>query len=215
MANSLVYDVADVPEHLVVETRAEAGHPAEHMKVIVGLTPTVKGLIGTFVVIPWLANTCFLLWLGCRWLTATNDFGNLISNAVALEFVLYLKDLIYLALVSERNKREMRGTELIPTVKKESGTAVLYLGAFFWGLITIAWIYLYIYYLQAVLPEYRWDVKDVCAGWFNSLLEDAPSSLQEGAGNAPDAPALASLNASLSAANGSAKMILTQLWVRR
>merc|ERR1719326_1684700 len=138
-------------------------------KVLVGLTPTVKGMICTFVIMPWLTNTCFLLWLGCRWLAATNDYGNLISNAVALEFILYLKDLVYSGLVSERNKRELEKTKILPDSKRQRAGYQVYLGTFVWALLVVAWLWGYIFHFQAVLPEYRWDVKEVCGDWYAEL----------------------------------------------
>ena len=46
----------------------------------------MKAIITFLVLLPRFGIACYLLWLGCRWLTATNNFADLILNAVALEF---------------------------------------------------------------------------------------------------------------------------------
>lgn len=162
--------------------RSMIQHPAADLKktdvqymygdnvVIAGLTAPVKALVVMGIILPWVSITGFLLWLGCRWLTATNDFGNLISNAVALEFILYLKDLVYLGLVTERNKRELRNTKILPDSKRQRAGYQVYLGALVWGLLVLVWLWAYIFHLQRVLPEYRWDVKEVCGDWYAGLL---------------------------------------------
>merc|ERR1719235_170054 len=68
-------------------------------KVVNGLTWAVKATILVLVLLPRFVITCALLWLGCRWLAATNDFSDLVLNAVALEFLLMLKELLYHTLV--------------------------------------------------------------------------------------------------------------------
>merc|ERR1712176_379884 len=86
----------------------------ENIRIVVGLAPVVKvGIIGG-IVMPQLAISCFLLWLGCRWLIATNNFQELVLNAAALEFIYTLKDLIFKTMVSERSKMDMETSEIFP-----------------------------------------------------------------------------------------------------
>jgi len=138
-------------------------------KVIQGLTLPMKLLIFFTVLLPWFSTTTFLLALGSRWLTATNDFGDLILNAVGLEFILLLKDLVYVTLVAERNKRELRNTLVVPVVKKEPAGYWVFMSGMAWAIVAILWVYLYIFHWQRVLPEYKWDVHGVCTKWLHSL----------------------------------------------
>lgn len=135
------------------------------------LTYGVKALIFCIVLIPRAVITSYLLWIGCRWLLATNNFADLILNAVALEFVLLMKDSLYIVLVSERNKRDMANTKINPPVHQEKAGIWVFTGTIFWLLLAFAWVLLYMGIphrtdgVQAVLPEYRWDVQHVCTRW--------------------------------------------------
>eukprot|EP00930_Biecheleria_cincta_P014752 TRINITY_DN1255_c0_g2_i1.p1 TRINITY_DN1255_c0_g2~~TRINITY_DN1255_c0_g2_i1.p1 ORF type:complete len:497 (-),score=86.85 TRINITY_DN1255_c0_g2_i1:19-1509(-) len=133
--------------------------------IITKLTIPLKAVIGMFVILPRILIAGYLLWLGCRWLTATNDFQDLVLNSVALEFVLLTKELMFTTLVSERSKRDTRRMQISVEQEAESPSPWSFLGAFMWGMCALAWVYLYMYSLQQVLPEYRWDVRDVCAKW--------------------------------------------------
>jgi len=142
---------------------------ADPEKVIQALTASMKVAIFFTVLLPWFMITCNLLAQGSRWLTATNDFGELILNAVGLEFVLLLKDLVYHTIVAERNKRELKNTKVHPMVKKEPAGYLVFMGGFVWGAVAVLWVYVYIFHLQTVLPEYKWDVHASCTRWLKSL----------------------------------------------
>jgi len=148
------------------EAEKEEGGPE---RVIIALTKPMKAIIFLTVLLPWFMITCNLLAQGSRWLTATNDFGELILNAVGLEFVLLLKDLVYHTIVAERNKRELRNTLVHPLVRKEPAGYLVFMGGFIWGAMAVVWVYVYIFHLQTVLPEYKWDVHASCTRWLKSL----------------------------------------------
>jgi len=163
--------VSSMSNALIVEDATEdTDHDGIPERLIAGLTPLMKTMLMTLILAPWLGLTCFLLWLGCRWFAATNDLGELVANAVALEFILLLKELLYFTLVSERSKRELRNTFVYPAVKEEKASYSVFLSGVLWGVITLVWVFLYVYRLQAVLPEYRWDVHGPCTDWYANLL---------------------------------------------
>jgi hypothetical protein len=138
--------------------------------IIVGLTWPVKVFFLIFVFIPDLATTTFVLWLGSRWLIATPDFSNVISNAVALEFILGLKFLLFYALVSERNKRDLAHTGLKAPWSREPAGYGIYFGALMWLIAAMIWVQCYLSW-QTVLPDYKWDVRQVCSPWLASQLD--------------------------------------------
>jgi hypothetical protein len=138
--------------------------------VVCGCTLGVKVFLALFVFLPDLLCTCFLLWLGTMWLTATNDFGNLLSNAVALDFVLGLKFILCYALVSDRNKRDLDHTGLAAAWKREPAGFVIYFNTLIWAFLAFLWVWLYIQN-QGVLPDYKWDVNIVCNPWLASQLD--------------------------------------------
>lgn len=140
---------------------------------IIGLTLQVKLLALMLVFLPWLMSTCYLCWLGCRWLSATNDFGNFVSNAMALEFILQFKSLMYYAVCSERTKRDLQNMRYLPPSKTEEASFLSYFNALAWGALAVAWVYAYIFHLQHVLPEYQWDVHEPCTPFLMGQLRPA------------------------------------------
>lgn len=133
------------------------------------LTGTMKVLICTCIFLPRLIITCCLLWLGCRWLTATSSFTELILNGLALQFVLDLKFLIYEAAAPMRARFEIEHTKMLPIVEVIDDSYALLLGGCSWVAISICWSYFYLFHQQQVLPQYNWDVSSVCQPW---LLRD-------------------------------------------
>lgn len=134
-------------------------------KIVDGVTRVTKVLVTLLVFLPRLAVASVLLWMGSRWLAATTSLENLLIRAVALGFIIRLKDLLYQALVPYRNKLEVTSLEIAPRAPKQKAGWRAYFEEFSWGLLAIAWVILYMYRIQSVLPGYRWDVSVVCTPW--------------------------------------------------
>lgn len=145
-----------------------ANDDPENKWVVDGLTYDVKMVITFVVLLPRMFLVCFLMWLGCRFLAATNDMGEMVLNAVALEFVLLVKDLLYTTVVPDRNKREVEKIQVRPSSPVEFASYWTYLGTFSWGFLGIAWVFYYTFLIQMVLPQYRWDVRPLCLPWLNA-----------------------------------------------
>lgn len=137
--------------------------------VVVGLTAPVKAIICTFILVPRLLVSGVLLWLGCRWLCGTMGFSDILQNTVTLEFILLLKDLFYHTMAPHHNKIEARNTFILPNASKLNPSAPVFIGAFAWGFLAIAWVLLYVECLQQVLPEYNWDIHDACQNYLASI----------------------------------------------
>eukprot|EP00913_Durusdinium_trenchii_P027344 g25653.t1 len=129
---------------------------SEEEYVIVGITAPVKVALSVVLFLPRILVDCYLLWLGCRWLCATPSFEDVILNAVALEFILVLNNVIF--------------STVVPLQSEVQPKASTVLAAFSWGIASMVWVLLYMYLLQAVLPQYRWDVRDVCIDFLDSKL---------------------------------------------
>eukprot|EP00747_Dinoflagellata_sp_TGD_P167552 gnl/TRDRNA2_/TRDRNA2_192158_c0_seq1.p1 gnl/TRDRNA2_/TRDRNA2_192158_c0~~gnl/TRDRNA2_/TRDRNA2_192158_c0_seq1.p1 ORF type:complete len:569 (+),score=61.06 gnl/TRDRNA2_/TRDRNA2_192158_c0_seq1:84-1790(+) len=142
-----------------------SGPPMEETKSVVGVTLAFKMVIFWIALVPRLFMAVFMLWLGCRWLAATIDFADLILNACALEFFLCLRVLFYSALVPEHSKIDVQNTEIHIPVTRYRASLFSYLSATGWGVISVLWIIVYMFQLQTVLREYRWDVAEPCSGW--------------------------------------------------
>eukprot|EP00429_Kryptoperidinium_foliaceum_P057991 CAMPEP_0176081662 /NCGR_PEP_ID=MMETSP0120_2-20121206/40848_1 /TAXON_ID=160619 /ORGANISM="Kryptoperidinium foliaceum, Strain CCMP 1326" /LENGTH=359 /DNA_ID=CAMNT_0017415429 /DNA_START=100 /DNA_END=1179 /DNA_ORIENTATION=- len=141
--------------------------------VIARLTMPMKCALTLMVLIPRLLITCYLLWVGCRWLLGTTDFSELILNSVALEFILNLKDMLYLALVPRRSMIDLENTEILPSQPREPESLMVLVGTMFWAILAAVWVGIYmgvpgVSGLQSVLRHYQWDVHDVCTSWIAS-----------------------------------------------
>lgn len=156
--------------HALEDEDTEPGGPF----VVARLTSGMKMLIVVAVLAPRLGITTYLLWLGCRWLLATNNFGDLILNSIALEFVLSLKDVLYLAVVPRRTCLDLENTTIVPAQKKEPESLAALLGTITWGFFAGVWVTFYTGFhgfghkfngMQQVLPDYQWDVHDICTAW--------------------------------------------------
>jgi len=134
-------------------------------KVIVGLTMRVKAFATLCLHLPRWLMSCVLLWLGCRWLTATNNFGNVVCTTVALGFVLAMKDVLYKALAPDRSKRDTCSLKVAIAHEASAPTPLAFFGTLMWGFAALCWVYVYMFWLQSVLPFYQWDVRDVCTPW--------------------------------------------------
>lgn len=144
------------------------------LTIIQGITWPIRRIITFGILLPRILLTGFLLWLGCMWLAATNDFSDLVLNGVALEFMMWLKNFLGQASMSARSKQELRSIIILPPSKKEPATFSNYFGTFLWVFSAFAFCCCYTYSWQRVLPQYRWDVRYVCAVWFDENYATIP-----------------------------------------
>jgi len=135
------------------ENKVEIDGLTYHLKAVICLIMSVR-----------LFTVLGLLWLGCRWLTATIGLDEMFLNGLALEFVLVLQELLYAVLVPHRHQIATTSTLILPMSYpgKESVHCLSFFGAFMWAGVAIGFVLLYIFVLQQVLPDFRWDVRDVC-----------------------------------------------------
>ncbi|CAE7468852.1 unnamed protein product, partial [Symbiodinium pilosum] len=117
-------------------------------EIIVGLTKEVKAMLLSTCMIPRWVIDVYLLWLGCRWLCATPNFGDLLLNSVALEFIVLLKDTLFIGVVPDRNKRATQNTLIQPWQKREPANYRVFLSAFVLVLVSFSWVFYYIYRFQ-------------------------------------------------------------------
>jgi hypothetical protein len=147
-------------------------YSTHHYKVIHSLSRQCKVLICSVVFLPRICVTVVLLWLGCRWLAATNSFGDLILNCMALECILMLKELIYNAMAPIRSKLEVEHTMMLPVTFRMDDSCMVIGETMAWGFLAVLWVYSYVYHFQTVLPSYQWDVHEVCAAWIAERFSD-------------------------------------------
>lgn len=130
-------------------------------KKVIGVTLCVK-FAAFCLLLVCLAQSSVLLWIGCRWLLATISFQDVLLNAVALEFVLNLHELIYSAAAPYSMRRALYVTLVSSPVDREEPTWSNMVGAFSVILLAMLFAYWYTVFFQKVLPDYQWDVASVC-----------------------------------------------------
>lgn len=172
IAGSLI--VATPTIESMKDSLKESEKQGDEAVVVIGLTLPVKIFAVTFIIIPRMIVSFTLLWLGCRWLTGTFGFSDVLQNTVALEFILLLKDILYETITPAHNKEETENTMVQPFVEEERPTSSVFLGAFTWGVAAIAWVMLYVIYFQQVLPDYQWDVHDTCVTYLTGVEKNTP-----------------------------------------
>jgi hypothetical protein len=145
--------------HLTHAENAEKHGLEEGQIGLTKLSMTIK--VAIFLLFTVQGSTAlFLLWVGCRWLMATPSFSDLILNGLALSFIVEIKDMLYEDLLPKLFQKE---TEVIRVrtedFKQTWGTLMI---PVLWAVVAALWVVLYMFYFQAVLPDYRWDVKGPC-----------------------------------------------------
>merc|ERR1719329_2134676 len=127
----------------------------------------------TFVLVPRF-GVCMVLWyVGCRWLNATESFADLILNALALEFITGIDELILVNFFPERILKYIAATKFAYKYHKhsqeEKDAQVLadYKRSGLYAFLVLGWTMLYLKYLQQVLPGFANDINEHCLGdWF-------------------------------------------------
>lgn len=137
---------------------------------VAGLTVSVKVYMTVLILLPRIGITAYLLWAGCRLLLAQTDFSELILNAVALEFILVLKNMLYLAFVPRRTHHDIDRTEIVPARRYGVESTLEFVGTFVAAGVTVSWVLVYMGTpytpaLQNVLIDYQWDVRGPCEHW--------------------------------------------------
>lgn len=166
--------VSSMKDSLFVEEEEDdEGDMIAGPATVVGLTIPVK-LFMVLLLIVRAGITVYLLWLGCRWLLATNRFADLILNAIALEFILQLKDLVHATLVPRRNQQELSMTVIHNTTVKMRTGCIELLGTVSLLFVAMGWVAFYVIYFQSVLPGYNWDVHEVCEEYLKERYDVDP-----------------------------------------
>lgn len=95
--------------------------------------------------------------------------GDLVLNAVALEFVLLLNSLVLQALVPAHGVQGLERTRVVSSSSRHASALMALCATVGWALFASSWCILYVYVLQDVLPEYLWDVRGVCGAWHRAV----------------------------------------------
>merc|ERR1712032_225942 len=156
------------------------GGGKEGCDLIIRLTPLVRTSLYAILLLPKFLISFVLLVLGTMWLAATDKFEDLILNAVALEFVISIDELLFRAFIPVSMKQAMTQVRLWKQVEGEPGkfepSTILFglLGSTIWYLVCFIGVPIFLTLGQAipfigVLPGFAYDVD--CADFWESITQ--------------------------------------------
>ncbi|CAL1131456.1 unnamed protein product [Cladocopium goreaui] len=163
------------PHDMLHEVKDDSGETL-HVE-IVAVNRMARFLMTVFVLLPKIIVAMLLAYIGCRWLAATQSFGDLILNALALEFVIGIDDLMYEAFTPLDVRQFIEQTKFahLPkadhrahsdeTIAELLRSTVLLVGI-------VIWAFVYLNYLQQVLPNFPHDIREHCSNRFYSHYEE-------------------------------------------
>merc|ERR1719401_2245517 len=136
---------------------------------IVALTRLSTLLLIVLVCIPKLGISIILLLFGCRWLSATTSFENLVMNTVAMEFVTQIDETLFNACVPQDYRKQVQDINFFIRVASKEGDqddahketqGFLRSVAYFTG--AVLFIVLWTVFLNNVLPHNLSDIVQHC-----------------------------------------------------
>lgn len=98
-------------------------HKHNDVNVIVRLTMTVRTALDVLLIMPKVVIVFILTIVGTVWLAATGSFSELILNAIALEFVITIDEVLFNAVLPESMKDEIAHAKMIRPRPALSGDA--------------------------------------------------------------------------------------------
>lgn len=134
---------------------------------VVGITLLLKCTICCIAILPRLLLDALVLWLGCDFLFTSKDLETLWLNAVAMEFVLVLKDLFFLGVLPLREVVEMDQWYALVEKNHPAYAVRTWITGILDALlpfICVGWGCLYLTKLQTTTTAsyHPWDVRRCC-----------------------------------------------------
>ncbi|CAE8649769.1 unnamed protein product [Polarella glacialis] len=137
---------------------------------IKAMTIPARVCVYTLVCLPRIAIACYLLVLGCRWLAASDDFGEMILNSLALSFVIGIDELIYDSILPVATRKQVEETMFFFEEGPEPKT-LRQVEASEWSgykrsliavVASVCFLFAYGEYFQSVLPPNLGHLNQVC-----------------------------------------------------
>lgn len=134
------------------------------------LTTPVRAVLFVLVLLPRLTIGVVLLFVGLMWLTATASFADVFLNALALQFIINIDEIILsqvvpcsIQVVMQRIK--FKGDEQRPVESETWELGREWISTFLMIMLIIAFVFYWYGFGQQVLPAYQHDIADHCAAY--------------------------------------------------
>jgi len=142
--------------------------------LITHLTGFMRWMLVLLVILPRTFIALRLLVLGCRWLSASASFADMVLNALALVFVTDIDELLYNSILPAALKKQIADTNFFfveePQTKQhvDSKEWVHFRRTLCWLLATFLFLFVYGEYVQSVLPNDLNDLRLHCMEFVTS-----------------------------------------------
>lgn len=131
----------------------------EGLCYIVALTPGTRIMLCILTVLPRILIAFYLVWLGCRWLSASASFADMVLNSLALEFVMDIDNDLYTSVLPVDTRKKISQTKFflrqtrMNLAKVERTEFRAYVRSLLWITACVVCILLYGEIVQSVLPS--------------------------------------------------------------
>mmetsp|Transcript_118889 Transcript_118889/g.296588 ORF Transcript_118889/g.296588 Transcript_118889/m.296588 type:complete len:442 (-) Transcript_118889:244-1569(-) len=136
--------------------------------LIVGLTPGMRWSVLLIVCLPRIIIAIFLFGLGCRWLSSSASFADMTLNAMALEFVKNIDELLYDSILPRQLKKDIADTNVFKIEERKKKVDMDreewsgYMRTTFWVVVITTFIGTYGAFFQSVLPFDLSELAEKC-----------------------------------------------------
>mmetsp|Transcript_16914 Transcript_16914/g.43784 ORF Transcript_16914/g.43784 Transcript_16914/m.43784 type:complete len:430 (+) Transcript_16914:90-1379(+) len=137
--------------------------------LVVGLTPCMRWSVIFFVCVPRLLIGLALLFMGCQWLSSAASFSDMTLNAMALEFVKNIDEILYESILPPQLKQAIADTNVFKIearkTKKDLDSAEWkgYRRTLAWIAFMVGSLGTYAFVVQTVLPFNLTELNTLCA----------------------------------------------------
>jgi len=146
---------------------------------VVALSPNTRRFIYLLIIIPKYLIVFILTFIGWKWLSASENLSDLILNALALQFVVSIDDLMFYSVFPERMAERVAALKLaIPApdfdTDEDRETAqnheicVAYVRSVVILGISLGLLWVYFYFFFDLIPGYDGDLASICAQFYQS-----------------------------------------------
>lgn len=136
--------------------------------LIVGLTPTIRAAVLLVVCLPRVIFGICLYVLGCEWLSSSASFADMTLNAMALEFVKNIDEILFVSVLPPMLQREIRETNIFKVEGKKKlkdVNKIEWLGykrTLAWTASMFTFLWFYGSMIQNVLPFDLSELNSLC-----------------------------------------------------
>lgn len=172
-AQRLVVNISHVPHAELGDKMFLDDEDTGHQSVI-AITRSVRWMLYIAVCIPKIVISFMLMRLGLRWLSATTSFEDMVMNAIAMNFVVQIDELLYHFALPVHYRKQVADTSIFFDENVESGVVAefhAYRRSAIYVFAAIIIVVLYAELIQDVLPSTVFEATNHCHNYLHHHLQ--------------------------------------------